>query len=280
MEKDLDHHEYMSDLDEDLYEHELVSLNSNEAIRSDAGTPLTRCKSDLPRYGEKISPEHGDKIMKGEGGLIYHAFLVSDEYYEPKHCTEEGSLKSRRPIPQVRARDFFSSLTKTKEGKWVFNGVLNGWPALTSLELLKMEYVYNHKGLTLSKQYWGIGENGSSENPYFPEAGMTFFLQTPTSVKITLRKPAWSSIGYSKHSRGFVFWFALRPDGPRIAHGENMVKAIERDGLDARAVRAHVITHRYAKKNGESAKDRLTYHAAVLVEYVTFHVCILSTQRY
>ena len=271
--------DYLSDAYEELYEDDLVSRNSFEAIRSEAGPApvqlnsnasgehaLARFKSDLPRYGEKVSPEQGDEIMKGEGGLIYHALLVSDDYFDPKHCTKEGNLKTRRPMPQVRCRDFFSSLTKTKEGKWVFNGVLNGWPALTSLQLLKMEYVYMQKAVTFAKQYWKAGEEGTEEAPYFPEAGMAFFLQTPTSVRITLRKPAWSSFGYSEDSLGFFFWFSLRPDGPRIAHGENAVRAIEQDGANAKAVRAHMIAHRYARKKGESAKDRLTYHTAVLLE--------------
>ena len=261
-----EHFEYLSALYENFTEEDYVPSDSDEAVCAETGHGLTRCGSDKACYGEKISPEKGDEIMEGDNGLVYYAILVSDEYCDPKHCTEDGSLKSRRPMPHVRTRDFFASLAKTEEGKWVFNGVLNGWPALTTLELLKMEYVYKEKGIMLSKVYWESGEGGSSESPYFPEAGLAFFLKKPTSVRITLRKPAWSSVGYSEESRGFFFWFVLRPDGPKVAHGENTVSAIEEDRLDAKAVRAHVITHRYAKEDGESVKDKLTYHAAVLVE--------------
>lgn len=230
---------------------------------------LVKLKSDAPKYGEKVGPVEGDEIMQGTEGLIYTAMLVSDDYDNPKHCTPEGGLKTRRPMPQVRARDFFSSLARTKQGKWVFNGILNGWPALTSLQLLKMEYVYSQRSLAFAKTYWTASEEKNDDPPYFPEAGTTFFLETPKSVRITLRKPEWSSIGYSEDSPGFFFWFSpFRAKGPRIAHGENSVKALEEDGRNSRAVRAHLVAHRYAKKRGESAKDKLTYHTAVLLEYV------------
>ena len=73
--------------------------------------------------------------------MVWHIQVVPDDYNHPKHCTAAGELKPRRPLPQIRASEFFPLLQAVGEGanrRWVFPAYapgLNGWPALTCLEL-------------------------------------------------------------------------------------------------------------------------------------------------
>merc|ERR1719453_687972 len=77
---------------------------------------------------------------------------------DPKVCTKEGDIRPRRGNLPVRVSEFFSSLTRTPDGRWIFSGVLNGWPGLTCLELRsltqrrrtkmgqkKIEYIWDAK---------------------------------------------------------------------------------------------------------------------------------------
>ena len=73
--------------------------------------------------------------LAGVQGLVWHAQVVRDDFQDPKHCLPDGSLKPRRPVPQVRSSDFFPKLRLTEKGKWVFPGSLNAWPALRNLEV-------------------------------------------------------------------------------------------------------------------------------------------------
>ena len=66
-----------------------------------------------------------------------------------------------------------------------------------------------------------------------------------------------------------LWYFALHPEGPRVAHGTEIITALQQEPRSPRAVRAHVLGHRFAKRPGvkETAEDRLTYHAAVVLEW-------------
>ena len=66
----------------------------------------------------------GDDADAGDG-MVWHAQIVADDYNDPKHCTD-GVLKARRPIPQVRASEFFG-LLEQRGGRWMYAGPpLNG----------------------------------------------------------------------------------------------------------------------------------------------------------
>jgi hypothetical protein len=47
---------------------------------------------------------------------------VTDDYYDPKHCTPDRKLKPRRPTPHMRASELFGDgrLTRTRDGRWIF----------------------------------------------------------------------------------------------------------------------------------------------------------------
>lgn len=81
--------------------------------------------------------------LAGVQGLVWHAKVVRDDFQDPKHCLPDGSLKPRRPVPQVRSSDFFPKLRLTENGKWVFPGPLNAWPALRNLEV-RVGHPVNH----------------------------------------------------------------------------------------------------------------------------------------
>lgn len=227
--------------------------------------PYTHRQSVLPKYNKPESAEvvksiHGEET--DESGLIWHANVLPDHY--KGECDDKGILKPRRPTPHVRSSDFFGSLVAV-DGRWYFSGVLNGWPGLTNLEVvaitsrtrLRLKYHWQSKNCGLVPPAFPSKKNGK------PIKG---------SIRVTLRGPAWSSKGWTQESRGHVFWFAhQRAEGPRLTFGQDAVRAVLLDSQQSgrsipRAVKVHAFAHRYGKKK-ESAKDKLLYHAILLVEW-------------
>jgi hypothetical protein len=49
-------------------------------------------------------------------------------------------IKARRPVPMVRASDFFRSLVKTADGRWIFAGVLNGYDQSSTFQNTNIMY--------------------------------------------------------------------------------------------------------------------------------------------
>lgn len=217
-----------------------------------------------------IPADAAERVPSSEAGLIWHAQLVADEFAHPKHTTPDGELKPRRPLPQARASSFFRALVRTKTGRYVFGGVLNGWPALTDLELRSITFRVRDKlGFRRIRRYFDASTGGGSVPTTDEEiAEFTAKILRKFSVRVTLRAPSWSALGYSEGAPGYAFWFdLLAAGGPRVHHGEHMLRALDgAEGARALATRAHLFGHRYAKAR-ESAKDRLTYHSAVLVEW-------------
>ena len=219
-------------------------------------------ESLLSLYGRPASPDEATLLCPpGEGGLVWHAQLLTAE--DTKFSHADGSVKARRGQLPVRASDFFSSLAQTADGRWVFSGVLNGWPGLTALELQSLTFVSVHSSYKVER----VWKAGCGSPPSMPTG--------KGSVRATLHAPPWTARGYSASSRGFVWWFFAQraePEGPLLAHGEDIFHAIERERTAAAseavlATRVHVFSHRYARGKPETAKDKLTYHSAVLLEW-------------
>lgn len=245
-------------------------LNTTEPERSCAQSRQERSMSDAPVYGKFLPPDEmaerlGDQTSSRIQGLVWHAVLLPDDYKDKKHVVN-GKLKTRRPLPQVRQSDFFRSLVKTEDGRWGFNGVLNGWPMLTNLELVsittKTKFKLHRVWDAQRKKFAGV-------TPTYPKGAH--------SVRATLRSPGWSQKGWSESSPGSFFWFFSQDKEPKMDYGTQMIKHLQnrhvrgliaksQDGGLPKAVRAHVFAHRYAKKH-ESARDKLTYHTAVLLEW-------------
>jgi hypothetical protein len=93
--------------------------------------------------------------------------------------------------------------------------------------------------------------------------------------RITLRGPTWSSLGWSKESLGFCFWYqsqlAASSDNvgggkKKLLHGTDMLRDLC-DG-ESQCSRVHMVSHRYAYyPRRETPRDLLTYHSVVFVEW-------------
>lgn len=217
-------------------------------------------ESMLSVYGKPVTQVQAAALVPpGTEGLRWHAQLVRPDYSHPKHTTAPGVIKPRRPVPTVLESDFFNSLTKTADGRWIFSGVLNGWPALQAFELESITTKVRRLTGSDIKRTWN---KGSNTVPAFPKKAKY--------ARVTLRAPAWSTVGYNADSPGCAWWFhAQRPDGMVLNHGENMLSFVrEQKGPVPRAVKAHFFHHRYARgAKPETSKNQLTYHAAVLLEW-------------
>ncbi len=155
----------------------------------------------------------------------------------------------------------------------MFKGALNDWPALTDLELISLEYWYSRrdrvKTVTLSRKIWS---QSKKEAPKYPTAGSLSFQKKPICIRAMFRGPKHTEIGYSNNNPGFLWWFRpLRQDGPKLGHGERLIKALEFDAEKTgepleRAMKVHFFAHRYAKKV-ETPKDKITYHTGMVIEW-------------
>ena len=194
--------------------------------------------------------------LVGVQGLTFHAQIVRDDYVDKKHCLPSGELKPRRPLPQVRERDFFSKLV-LRNGAWVVRDPLNGWPALCNLEVRSVT------GKTRFRRIERVWSAEAEAAKPLDQRKKPFFPSHMKYVRVSLRGDPWTAHGWAPDSKGFAFWFhALRPK-PLLVHGQHMLKEAD---PSARISRAHLLSHRYAKKR-ESPKDLLTYHSAVVLEW-------------
>ncbi len=230
---------------------------------------LSRSASVVSRYNEPKSVDVLDKVNTSEGGLTWHATIYRDiNSVNKKHLTKDGTLKPRRPLPHVLAADFFDSIVKTSDGRYMFSGILNGWPALREMEVISITCsVKSLLGRVLIKRTWNKGQ--SQGEPAYPKD------KRIRSVRATLRAPLWTKYGWSKDSHGRAFYYTpFRKFTPKMSFGTNMLDDLQREfaGVEAgqpkmpQAVRAHMIAHRYSVAK-ENIKDMFTYHALVLVEW-------------
>mmetsp|Transcript_18337 Transcript_18337/g.44161 ORF Transcript_18337/g.44161 Transcript_18337/m.44161 type:complete len:412 (-) Transcript_18337:190-1425(-) len=182
--------------------------------------------------------------------VAVHALVWPDDFTDPKHCLPNGALKPRRGIPQIRYSDLLAGCQQV-DGQWMFAGPLNGWPGLVNLQLVSLTLrVSSRFTMRKIKRLW----NGQGELPD----------KVPIKTRATLRMGGWAKIGWSPESRGFCWWYEqLRPE-PRVLFGESMIAAL--DHADSKAVRVHLYAHRYPKSH-ESLKDRILWHALLLLEW-------------
>jgi len=243
---------------------------------------MSHCRHSL--YGKPIEQSKIKKIMDWEGnkegedgGLIWRALLLpadfdksfakngkltmltSNHYDAKNHC-----VKPRRGMMAVTESDFFSSLTivniRGKTPRWVFSGVLNGWPGLTCLELLKIEF---QGALPTWREHWNTNEG---VKPTYPKGHLI------TEVRAKLRAPSWSAYGWSKESTGYYLWYEGQATVPRLLFGTNILKTYEKERLvsgdpSPRCVKIHNIAHRYSVGDHEGVKGRNSYHSFSLMEW-------------
>lgn len=227
----------------------------------------------------------GEKV-KGDdpaNGLIYKARVYANndiKLIPPKDWDATNEcIKPRRGTLSVLADDFFSSLIQTEEEKprWLFSGVLNGWPSLVLLEVRSIHVTIRgtripsiKKGIQrLEVRVWSTEKEGQKGvPPKFPVSNNKVVRYKEVHVK--LRAAAWTSKGWSKASPGYMWWFEAQRSTPRLLHGEDMIRIPLREREDNPVcVRVHMFSHRYAMglHKKENPKDRFTYHTAVLLEW-------------
>ena len=250
--------------DGSIIDEEELSEASTQMVGGDGEEAGPPSACTLSTYGAPVSPEQAAELFPtgGSDGLTWHATLLSADAMT-RDCMADGTVRPRRAQLSVRAKDFFASLVRTPDGRYLFSGVLNGWPALTCLELRSIT-VLKHRGSIVGgaklERHWVAGK--TSTPPTMPNGSH--------SVRATLRSPPWTAEGYSKGVPGFVWWFHAQRPMPSLAHGEAILAAAAAGGAGeevAEAVRVHLFNHRYARAKPETAKDRLTYHSAILIEW-------------
>lgn len=226
-------------------------------------------EATFSKYGQPEDAETAAALCPtGEGGLIWHAQIVLDDWNDKSHCNESGDIKPRRPILPVRKDDFFSSLVKTADGRWLFSGVLNGWPGLTTLQLVSITYKKKKKTvLSTAPKTTRFWTEGDATSPSWPVQCET----VSDSVRATLRSPPCTSKGWSTSSPGYVWWFLGQRKEPLMRHGEDIIRQVQADSKEHKTPEPvvsniHLFSHRYARLK-EKNKDKLTYHSAILLEW-------------
>lgn len=243
-------------------EHEsIVSPTEGKEDTSPLGPGEQMCSS----YGKPLSPEQAALMVpSSEEGLIWHAMVVPDNYAKPKETESPGHILPRRAEPTATKTEFFSSLVETADHRWIFHGVLNGWPSLTDFEVKSITALgKNLLGKKTVKRLW---EAGSGKQPSFPEKAK--------AIRVTLRAPAWTFYGWAANSSGFVWWF--QQFTPRFLYGENIMRTIASEAKVPLATKVHLFAHRYSRgMKTESRKDKLTYHTGLLMEWDHGQYCTI-----
>jgi len=218
-------------------------------------------------YGHPATPEIVVTMLPpGGGGLEWQALLVDHAWYDPNECLEDREIKPRRRLLPVRISDFVASLVNTNDHRYIFSGVLNGWPGLTCLELVSIAKPIKGRSQSTMRICWEANSESGGDPPPVPSDF--------TKAELTLRMPSWTSHGWNRDNPGRVWWyFAQRPMGPMLAWGRNMgqvlLQDLERFGNPLpKAAAAHLFVHRYAVGDrSETRADLATYHSAVLLEW-------------
>mmetsp|Transcript_2926 Transcript_2926/g.6289 ORF Transcript_2926/g.6289 Transcript_2926/m.6289 type:complete len:474 (-) Transcript_2926:89-1510(-) len=237
----------------------------------------------IQSYGNPLSPEEASKAVPiGSNGLIRHAIVVPDDFcvdgkligglIKRDFNAEKGVIKPRRPTLPITNKDLMTSLTKVEgDGgpRYIFNGVLNGWPSLRHFELICLEKKRSLLKGRVKAPHYIMDTLGKAWTPHWSaekegKAGVPpNIMDTSTIYRATLRGASWTSLGWSPISPGFIFWYeAHNSQGPRVLYGSDTISKIEDDVCKE----VHMISHRYAVDR-ESPKDKLTYHSLVFLEW-------------
>jgi len=249
-------------------------------------------------YGHPLSVEQAQELMPcptggvdDDGGdenegISWHAIIVPDQYFVGEKLKRglnprdfdavHRRIKPRRPSLPVTTSDFFSSLTRVEgpakgQARYIFHGLLNGWPSLRTLELISLE---ERRGQILWMKTWTArGDGMRGRGPSKPQEQAAHRI-----VRAKLRGAPWSGSGWSRESPGFCFWFeAQRATAPRISYGTNMLRELA--DPSAQCSKVHMLSHRYAVQR-ESPRDLLTYHSVCLLEWEHGQYCTVAEAAY
>jgi hypothetical protein len=277
-------------------------------------------QSGMSYYGMSLSSEEALRRMPPSAdGMIWYATIIPDQCFtkdstripglnSKDYDLETQMLKPRRPSLPLKATEFMTSLTRvdTVEGdsspmannissasrfRWIFYGVLNGWPALRCFEVVAVEKqkkkgngifsIPSPRDLMTGQVSWE-----TIWKPDSPPGKLGIGPSTPVDAnclfRARLKAPAWSIKGWSPTSPGFAFWFEAQVPasngGPRLSYGTNMVRTVSNTPRDQCSF-VHMASHRYAKLR-ESPRDRFVYHSVVLLEWEHGQYCTVVESAY
>ena len=211
----------------DMYEFKLLaeSLGETEQASGLEGSLSVQSKSQASTknissmasdsdYGRPLSEQAAAAIVPpGNDGMIRYAIVIPDVFCVDGKLTVGGlnkrdfdltkeSIKPRRASLPLTRTDLLSSLTKTDgpDGpRYIFNGVLNGWPSLRNFELVELEKKRSLGPLTPPDymnnvrhawtHYWSAENEGA--------AGISPEIEDESKIyRAKLRGAPWSSIGW------------------------------------------------------------------------------------
>jgi hypothetical protein len=192
-------------------------------------------------YGVSLDDDQAaTAVPEGEDGLIYHSLLIPDDFIsngtlmnglnKRDYDFNTNEIKDRRASLPVTQTQLFSSLTKVEgsEGpRYIFNGVLNGWPGLKNFELLELEKKRAIGRLSAPDYfsnaswayYWSSNKEGRDGiSPAITDKHKVY--------RATLRTAPSARKGWSAESPGFVFWFEAQKPVPKLSYGTNLLKEV------------------------------------------------------
>ena len=257
-------------------------------------------------YGHPLSVEEAQELMpvdEENQGLRWHALIIPDEFFVHGKLkrglnardfdTVHNKIKPRRPSLPVTARDFFSSLTKIPgpapgQARYIFHGLLNGWPALRTLELISLQerrgrasalVLPTAKELLTGQILWMNTWSSEDEGMRGKDPSVVVASGAPGIYRATLRGAPWSGVGWSRDAPGFCFWYEAIPRGVAVvAHGTQLLHQLV--DPTAQCVRVHMLSHRYAVTTRETPRDMLTYHSLCLLEWDHGRYCTVAEAAY
>jgi hypothetical protein len=164
-------------------------------------------------YGNPLSEEiAAATVPPGNDGLMRYCTVIPDDF-----CTKgklsaglnkkdfdltNGSIKPRRASLPLTQSQLFTSLTKIDgpDGpRYIFNGVLNGWPSLRTFELVELEKKRSIGPVTAPDyissirhtwaHYWSADKEGAS--------GISPAIKDTSKIyRAKMRGAPWTSIGW------------------------------------------------------------------------------------
>jgi hypothetical protein len=264
------------------------SDESTAEIQTRFSNAMKRTLSGEMNYGNPLPLNVAEeKIPLGDTGLIWYATVVPDHFLldgklhsglNPKDFDlQRHTIKSRRPSLPLTMTDLFTSFTKVHGPRWIFHGVLNGWPGLTTLELISLQQkravgtMASPKAVLTGQwtwiHHWSLEKEGKD--------GVAPNVDGTCVYRAIFRGAPWSAIGWSPESPGFAFWFEPQ-HGHRLTYGTKLKQVLSHDD---QCTMVHMISHRYAIER-ESPRDKLTYHSIVLLEWDHGQYCTVVEGAY
>jgi len=271
-------------------------FSAQEDQEEDKDKPAAEAHSLESFYGHPLSVEETTKLMPpGEGGLIWHSLLINGDPFETDGSLKKGlnerdfdktkqTIKPRRASLPIKAQDFFGSITKIEGPRYIFHGILNGWPSLQTFEVMSIQRKRDKPvnrplaivtGQRLWAPMWSVDKEGKQ--------GVDPKLPSPQNdnndslvFRIKLRGAPWSSRGWSQESPGFCFWYEAQKEQPTLTYGTQMIQDVDPDPI---CTNLYMVSHRYARAK-ETTKDKLTYHSLVLLEWDHGDYCTVVEAAY